>query len=365
MPFPGVNVAVGNRNLLANINVPDAVPAIIMSSSDSNESITELYGPDDSLPIGKLLRDFYTEVGGSVRLLVMKAPPVGNPDLSQAFNTLLSRYPDVNLVAIVPDVSTHTYENHGALCDEVARDVALLKPILAGLQAKGMPVRVLYGASLKLDGGTEIGYDAKSAGNGYVGVVLGNSDKYTTSAVGVALGRATRIGAHVKVGDGTLGPLSLSEVYYDGKRYEEVGTAVVERWHDQGYLTFMRRPGQEGWYFGVDNMCSDDDYSTLVHGRVIDKVQRIAIAAYMPYVESPIDMADDGTIDVADAESMAKIIDSQLRAQMSDQVSNVRVVVPVEQDLIGTKTLRVQVSVLPLGYNTWISVELNLAARLD
>ena len=363
MPFPGVNVEVGNRNLLANIDVPDAVPAIIMVTPEGSEGITALYGPDDSLPIARELHDFYNEVGGRVRLLLMRV--VGTtPDLSKAFSTLLSRYPDVNLVAILPDQLTHTYTKHGALCDEVSRDVSALKPILEGLQSQGTPVRVLYAGSLNLSNGEEISYNAKEAGNGYVSVLLGNVNGLSTSAIGIALGRATKVAAHVKIGDGTLGPLSISDVYFSGKRYDEIGKEIVEQWHDKGFLTFMRRPGQEGWYFGVDNMCSNDDFSTLVHGRVIDKAQRIAIAAYMPYLETPVEMADDGSIDAADAESIAKVIESQLRSRMGKQVSNVKVVVPREQDLVNTHTLIVQVSVLPLGYNTWISVSLNLVSKL-
>ena len=368
MPFPGVRVEVGNSNLLANISVPDAVPAIVAIGEKAGEY--RLYGaadfPSGGVEAGRgAVEEFYAEVGGSVSLLYVEHAG----SVTEAVRALCNNHPEVNLVAVVDDVKAQTYNNTGALCDNVVGYVSQLYPILVSNQAMGRPVRVLLGGCLdgsKVESGI-INYDAKGASNGYVAIVLGSSYESGVPAVGVALGRATKVAAHVKIGDGTLGPLSMREVYYGDAEhpYDKVSDYIKEAWHDKGYMTFMRRQGLEGYYFGVDNMCSSDDYSTLVHGRVIDKAQRIAIAAYMPYVETPMQVADDGTIDVADAESMAKIIESQLRARMGDQVSNVKVVVPVEQDLINTKTLTVQVSVLPLGYNTWISVELNLASRLD
>ena len=367
MPFPGVKVNVGDRNLLANVNVPDAVPAIVVIGGKSGEY--RLYSPKDFPNGGKeagrgAVEEFYSEVGGSASLLYVEYAG----SVTNAVREVCNNHPEVNLIAVVDDASAQTYDNGGALCDNVAGYVSQLYPILSSNQAMGRPVRVLLGGYLdgsKVDGGV-INYDAKGAGNGYVAIVLGSSRESGVPAVGVALGRATKVAAHVKLGDGTLGALSMREVYYGDAEhpYDKVGDYIKEAWHDKGFLTFMRRQGLEGYYFGVDNMCASNDFSTLVHGRVIDKAQRIAIAAYMPYVETPMQVADDGTIDVADAESMANIIESQLRARMGDQVSNVKVVVPVEQDLINTKTLRVQVSVLPLGYNTWIAVELNLVSRL-
>ena len=370
MPFPGVKVDIGNGNLLANINVPDAVPAIV--GNGELKAVSVLYGADD-FPAGGMeagrqaVEEFYREVGGRTMLLYTEYGEQG--ELEQALERVWKYSGAVNLMAVVGYCSfgSPRFEGDEALAQDIIELVPVLKAKLEARQASGHPVRLfLPGYYTVL--GEGIAYEAKSAGNGYVAIVLGNADGGKEPAVGVALGRATKVAAHVKIGDGTVGALSIGDVsfgmYGNTKSYDEVGEGEVEVWHDKGYLTFMRRAGLEGWYFGVDNMCSNDDFSTLAHGRVIDKAQRIAIAAYMPYVETPMQMADDGTIDIADAESMAKVIESQLRAQMSGQVSNVKVVVPTAQDLVNTHTLRVSVSVLPLGYNTWISVEMDLVSRL-
>lgn len=370
MPFPGVKVKIGNNNLLANVSVPDAVPAIVAIGALTG--VHKLYGPEDypsdsTAGNQAFVEEFYNEVGGRTPLLYMEYGGTTSTDLPAAVKKMCELHPEVNLIAAIEGPVTHTFTKNGALCDNVVNHVTALKPILEARQAAGHPVRVFLPGHLdpgKVESG--ISYVPKNASNGYVAIVLGSAYDNGRPSVGVALGRATKVAAHVKLGDGTYGPLAISEVYYGGEDtpYDVVGVSRVEEWHDAGFLTFMRRQGQEGWYFGVDNMCSSDDYSILAHGRVVDKAQRVAIAAYMPYVETSMQIADDGTIDVADAESMAKIIESQLRAQMGNQVSNVKVVVPVEQDLINTRTLTVNISVLPLGYNTWINVSLNLVSNL-
>ena len=111
-------------------------------------------------------------------------------------------------------------------------------------------------------------------------------------------------------------------------------------------------------------MCSKDDYHILVHGRVIDKVQRIAVEAYQPYVETGIKMEADGSVNATEAKDIEATLSSAIRAAMSEQISQVEVNVPLDQDVINTSSLSVEVKVMPLGYLSWISVNLGLAATI-
>lgn len=366
MSFPGVRVEVIDGNLLANINVPDAVPALLVNAASygAGSNPRTLY----ELPADELypcVGDFYAEVGGRTPLVV--APIVmaerSVEDVVLQVREFLEDYPRVNLIAIDyrgEDVD-FGYTKYGGLADECVELVMKLQSMLEGRAEAGYPVRAIVNAMLKVD--TEVEYVPRDAGCNRVALLVGSSTD-TWSGVGIALGRATKVAAHVKLGDGTVGPLAVTDIDVWGNTYDEIGTGQMEALHDAGFLVFMRRQGLEGWYFGVDNMCDQGDYGTLARGRVIDKAHRIAIAAYMRYVETPIDMADDGTIDAAAAESLAAVVESQLRAQMGDQVSNIEVVVPLEQDLVNSNTLQVIVRVLPLGYSTWISVQLGFASRL-
>lgn len=361
MSFPGVIVDVGSSNLLANINIPDAVPALVGSKDVFSEWPMTIHMMGMNGVNSPEVENFFNEVGGSADLRIVGI------DMSKGTTTIVDKLrnflvdnPDVNLVGLVYSGTT-TFTKYGALANEVGDLVFPLQNMLEERAAAGCPVRLFLNAVI--NNTKEINYSPDELASNRVALVLGGSDD-DTSGVGIALGRATKIPAHIKLGDGSLGPLAVSDISWSGNTLSDIGYSVIESWHDMGFMTFMRRPGREGWYFGVDWMCSNDDFSILAHGRVVDKVQRLAIAAYMPYIETPMQMADDGTIDAADAESMAKVIESQIRARMSEQISNVKVIVPVEQDLINTHALVVKVRVLPLGYNTWINVTINLANKL-
>jgi len=101
-----------------------------------------------------------------------------------------------------------------------------------------------------------------------------------------------------------------------------------------------------------------------VHGRVIDKAQRITAAAYLPYIEHYIRQEPNGTLNKTDTDDLENILQTALLANMGNQVSGTKVVIDNNQNLIENSNLKVGVSVQPLGYLTWITVTLGLAAQL-
>ena len=205
-------------------------------------------------------------------------------------------------------------------------------------------------------------FKPNTANNGFVSVVLGGTLPDGSAAVALALARACKFAAHVKLGSGQNGALTAGQIYIGSERMEE--RLDMEQLHDQGFLIFQRRPGAAGYYFGVDNMADNGDFRIMVHGRVIDKAQRVAAAAYLPYIEDYIRIENDGTINETDAKHLEGILDSAIRARMGGQMSNVRVVIDPNQDVINTSTLEIGVQVLPLGYLTWINVTLGLTAQI-
>ena len=205
-------------------------------------------------------------------------------------------------------------------------------------------------------------YKPNEATNGFAGVVLGGTANDGSAAVSLALARACKYGAHIKLGSGENGALSASQIYIGTDKLED--RVDMETLHDAGFITFMHRPGSAGYFFGVDNMCSKDDFHILVHGRVIDKVQRIAVEAYQPYVENGIRMEQDGSINATEAADIEAALKAAILAAMSEQISQVEVNVPLDQDVINTSSLSVEVKVMPLGYLSWITVNLGLAANL-
>ena len=75
-------------------------------------------------------------------------------------------------------------------------------------------------------------------------------------------------------------------------------------------------------------------------------------------------MESDGSINASDAIYLGSILETAIRAEMSEQISDVKVNVPVKQDVINTSNVNIQISVLPLGYSSYITINLGLTSKL-
>lgn len=380
MALPGVTVAVSGGNLARNIAVSDSQCALIgtVATSTLIGVVKEVYSLADAESKGytssaesfihRHIKEFYNEVGGNMKLFVMGvAETMSMADVLTSTNTnglkklMTATAGEVNLVGVVRKPASSYNAGTAFLDSDVSAAVTASKTLCAALQADNTPVRVLIEGRVATESATNA-YSPNEATNGYAAVVLGSTSDDKGAAVGLALGRAAKYGAAVKIGSGQSGALSAQAIYVGTKKIEE--RLDMTTLHDAGFMTFMRRPGASGYYFGVDYMCAADDYKLLAHGRIVDKAQRIAAAAYLPYVEDTIRVDDDGTLNSGDTYHLESVLDQAIRNGMADQISGVKVVIDTDQDIVNTSTLVVGVSILPLGYMTWITVNLGLTNSL-
>lgn len=75
-------------------------------------------------------------------------------------------------------------------------------------------------------------------------------------------------------------------------------------------------------------------------------------------------MNADGTVNATEAADIENTLEQAVLAAMGDQISQVKVYVDLNQDIINTSTINIQLRIMPLGYLTWITVSLGLAATL-
>lgn len=381
MPFPGVNIKVTNGNLLSQIAVLDSVAALAatVKTADLSSKTQEVYSLADAESKGYtaekepfmhgLLEEFYAELGGNQRLFVFglaetmtMAEAVASTEEKGIARMLREAKGEINLVAVARQPSAGYEAGDGFLDSDVEAAVMASKPLCEAQQNANTPIRLLIEGRVANETAAN-DFKPNEAANGFAGVVLGGTRPDGSAAVTVALARAAKYGAHVKLGNGQNGALSVGQLYIGATPLEE--RPDLETLHDAGFLTFMNRPGTAGYYFGRDNMCSTDDFAILAHGRVIDKAQRVAAAAFLPFVETDIRMEADGTVNASDASYMESVLESALLGAMSGQVSGVAVEVPLTQDIINTSTIQVKVKVQPLGYLTWIEVTLGLATTIS
>ena len=380
MKLPGVTVNVSNGNLMQDVAVADAVPALVATVKTTSlvGKTAEIYSLDDAVSLGytesaepfmyNLIKEYYDELGGKQLLYVYgiaqattMTKALTATETNSVAKLLLETEGEVNLIAIARNPESGYSAGSGFLDKDVETAVTASKALAENYQSQNKPIRLLIEGRVANESASNT-YSPSEAGNGYAGVVLGGTSADGSAAVSIALARAVKYPAHVKLGNGQNGPLSALQIYIGTKPMEE--RSDLETLHEDGFIVFMHRTGSAGYYFGVDNMCESGDYRILVHGRVIDKAQRIAAKAYLPFVENDMRMESDGSINASDAIYLGSILETAIRAEMSEQISNVKVNVPVKQDVINTSNVNIQISVLPLGYSSYLTINLGLTAKL-
>ncbi len=380
MKLPGVTVNVSNGNLMQDVAVADGVPALVATVKTTSlvGKTAEIYSLDDAVSLGytesaepfmyNLIKEYYEELGGKQLLYVYgiaqattMTKALTATEANSVAKLLLETEGEVNLIAIARNPESGYSAGSGFLDKDVETAVTASKALAENYQSQNKPFRVLIEGRVANESASNT-YSPSEAGNGYACVVLGGTSADGSAAVSIALARAVKYPAHIKIGNGQNGPLSALQIYIGTKPMEE--RSDLETLHEDGFIVFMHRTGSAGYYFGVDNMCESGDYRILVHGRVIDKAQRIAAKAYLPFVENDMRMESDGSINASDAIYLGSILETAIRAEMSEQISDVKVTVPVKQDVINTSNVNIQISVLPLGYSSYLTINLGLTSQL-
>lgn len=380
MSFPQVKVNVANGNLMQSVAVLDAVPALMLTVSTESlvAKTQEVYSLADAESKGytaeaepfahRLIEEYYNELGGSQRLFLFgtaasmtMAEALTSAEANGVSKLLRDGHGDINLIAIARKPQSDYQPGTAFLDSDVPAAVTACKTVGEAMQTANTPVRFIIEGRVANAGKTN-DYKPQDATNGYACVLLGGTSPDGSAAVSVLMARACKYGSHIKVGNGQNGVLSVQQIYVGADKYED--RVDMETLHDAGFLTFMHRPGSAGYYFGRDNMCSKDDFRILVHGRIIDKAQRIAAATYAPYIETGITMNSDGTVNATEAADIENTLEQAILSSMGDQISQVSVYVDLNQDIINTSTINIQLRIMPLGYLTWITISLGLAATL-
>lgn len=380
---PKVTVEVTSGNLQRQVQVIDGVAGIVGTAGTKIGVITAVYSYEDAVAKGYTvlnepflnaqIAQFYTELAGNQKIWVMGVEDTMTltqmatvTNANGAKKLLLAAQGEITLLYLTRNPAGSYVPVAAHFLDKDVEDAIPVSKTLAEYQKNiNRPIRIL------LDGRTNDltvePIDITALSNGYTGVVLGR-DYTKGSAIPIgayALSRACKYGAHIKIGNGQNGPLTATRIGMGAnKELEAFYPEELDNLSNKGYIIPTRREGTAGYYFGVDNMASDDDFHILVHGRVIDKAHRVVVATVTPLLETTVRVNADGTINDADAKHLENIVKQQLQTQLAGQVSDIDVNVPTDANIINTSTGGIEVKILPLGYLTWISVTIGLTANL-
>lgn len=377
---PKVTVAVASGNLQRQVQVLDGVAGLIGTAANKIGIITTVYSYEDAVAKGydytserflnKAIQLFYQELGGNQPLIILgvedtmtltqMATLTNGNGLKKLLNYAKGA---ITVVGLMRKPSIGYVMPAGHFLDQDVEDALLASKALGEYQQSiNKPVRMLIeGRTKDL---TAALFAPNTVSNDFAGVVLGSTLGDDSGVVTLALARAVKYPSHIKLGNGQNGALTIPQAYYGHKALEDFYPEELDAFANAGYIIMHRRDGAAGYYFGRDNMATANDFNILVHGRVIDKAQRIAVATATPLLETTVRVNADGTINDTDAKHLENVVKQQLKSQLAGQVSDVDVNVPTDANIINTSTGGIEVKVLPLGYLTWIKVTIGLTANL-
>lgn len=265
---------------------------------------------------------------------------------------------------------------HGFSATGSGAVVTFVPPTGAGAAANDYVITAtvtggVAGTMVQLAGGSDYvtnSFSPSTLSNGYAGCVVGGTQNDGSASIGVVLGRAVKYPAHIKIGKVLNGPLSITDCYigdeYIGKKDGErtINNTRLGNLHGQGFISFMKHPGKAGYYIGIDRMASTDDYRRLAYGRVIDKAAVITAAVYIEQLQNEVPVNAAGKIDSLALAALESAITQQINIGMAGQFSALIVSINPDQDIINTETLRVKIRIQPLGYTSFIDIDLGLTA---
>ena len=276
MPYPGVRVKVTSGNLLRSISVVDGIGAVAATAATPENIgvVRQVFSLQDAENKGYTLAAepfihgflsvFYGELGGNQLLYVLGTPEtmtmadvVNSTNVNGLMRILSESGGDTNLIAVVRKPSAGYNAGAGFLDADVEQTVLSSLPICQAAQNRNTPMRLFIEGRVANQNVANT-FKPNTANNGFVSVVLGGTSDDGSAAVALALARACKFAAHVKLGSGQNGALTAGQIYIGSERMEE--RLDMEQLHDQGFLTFQRRPGAAGYYFGVDNMADSGDF---------------------------------------------------------------------------------------------------------
>jgi hypothetical protein len=202
--------------------------------------------------------------------------------------------------------------------------------------------------------------DLKGLGfNRVAGVICG--DKTDKSAgVGLLLGRLAADPVMRKPGRVKTGAIPITAGYFsDGTK---VTRGVADALDSKGWIVMTPYPQRSGLYWGVDNTCSsaDDDFSTIVNRRVIDKAMLVAFDTYVTEIMDEIAVDSDGKLDPGVVKYYEGKITNAINNTMTGngEISSMSAFIDPAQNILSTGKLVVNLSIVPVGYAKIIQVNL-------
>lgn len=243
-------------------------------------------------------------------------------------------------------------------------DVQALQKINDSLYTEGFStVMVVSGKKMTNDVETEVSTltDLSQKKSGMVGKVIVTKKVGGRACVGAVGGYLSSLSVGTSIGDSSLPAFSDSMYFIDksGTPCARASLSTVNLLGDKQYIFARTRPPKNGLWFN-DGATAEDSttaLSTLEAGRTIAALVDDLREFFTPYINSKVPCKSDGDIET----SYKRTVLDNARAFIvspyisSGDISDARIeLVAKNNDMVGTRTWEVTLSILPAPTLRWV-----------
>lgn len=383
MALPNVQIKLGNGNLGRVSSTDDGVVGLVLTGTvvadklelnkpyvlSSTRDLTTLGITSENNALAfKEIKAFYAQAGegAELHLIVVSSATTmmqmcgtdASSPLSKLIESASGRIKIVGINKIAP--AEYEADVTQGIDKDVIEAMQSAQNCAESFTGKVYPFRALLGAG-KWNGKTDMLFKPSEAGCNRVAMVLASDDSGVSASIGQVLGRAAKIEPHQSLGRVKDGQIASSGHFTDGSTMQEKA-GLGDFLHDAGYIFYRSFPTKNGCYLSGSPMCAPvtDDYSTLPHGRIIDKASVIAYSTYISEIQDNVLVDTNGQLDAAICKSYESMIENAIATAMQGQISNFKAYIDPKQNILSSGTIEVQCSITPMGVTDTINVNLSL-----
>lgn len=267
-------------------------------------------------------------------------------------------------------------------------DITALQTICVANKTLYQPLQALYAGNIQattdittmFDVGTltasnvqnVIGQDGFGWGN-YLYLMNGTSGKKSITCVGAQLGRWSNKKvsdsiAWVSEGNMSNGLELEIPAFANGQLVSALSANALEALNSKRHVFLKKFTGYSGTFFNDNHMCiiQSSDYAYGENNETICKAERILYAAYLPYLNSPIQFNANGTLSDATIAAFEGVGNTALDQMVRDEeLSAKSVTINPIQNVLATSQLIIAVTlvingvarqiVIPIGFKPSIA----------
>lgn len=344
-------------------------PAQIFNLTDAEAfGIDAAYDTANGVNTYRQLKEFYQENNEGRELWIMLVSTavsltnmVDPTQLTYANALLLAAAGRIKMLGVVrsPAVGYTPVTTSGidADCNTAITKAQLL---VTAFEDKYMPVKIILPA-LYWQGDTSTLPDLKTLSAPGVEMVLADTASGNNACIGLVIGRYAKIPVQRNPGRVKNGPITSDTIFLGSTTLEASGSKNIAI-HDKGYLTFRQYVGKAGYFISDDptSVTDTNDFSSFARNRVIDKVRRLAYGVFVEQILDEILIDAAGRISINLAKYFEELVENSINTNMTSnaEISRVTTYVDPSQNVLSTGKVCIAISIIPVGYNKYISIKL-------